>query len=84
MPHTKQQKKRMKKDIQLRLRNRAYKSQVKTAKKKVLGAENREDGLKALESFYKVVDTVAQKGILHKNKASRDKSKLARYVNSLK
>ncbi|HDS02736.1 MAG TPA: 30S ribosomal protein S20 [Firmicutes bacterium] len=83
MPHIKQQKKRMKKDIQLRLRNRAYKSQVKTARKKVLAATKKEEGLKALENFYKVVDSVAQKGILHKNKASRDKSKLARFVNSL-
>ena len=83
MPQIKQQKKRMKKDIILRLRNRAYKSQVKTARKKVLEATTKEEATELLKNFYKVVDTVAGKGIIHKNKAARLKSRLTKHVNSL-
>ena len=84
MPHTKQQKKRMKKDIELRLRNRAYKSQVKTAKKQVLAAQNKEEAKELLSKFFKIADTVAGKNILHKNKVARDKARLSKYVQSLK
>ena len=44
------------------------------------------DKTKAAELFAKaqsIVDTVADKGIFHKNKASRDKSRLAAKVKSL-
>ena len=83
MPHIKKQKQRMKKDIELRLRNRAYKSQVKTAKKKVLTATQKEEATALLQQFYKIADTVAGKKILHKNKVARDKSRLSKYVKSL-
>jgi small subunit ribosomal protein S20 len=44
------------------------------------------DKTKAAELFLKmqaVVDTVADKGIFHKNKAARDKSRLAAKVKTL-
>jgi small subunit ribosomal protein S20 len=44
------------------------------------------DKTKAAELFGKmqtVVDTVADKGIFHKNKAARDKSRLATKVKAL-
>ena len=44
------------------------------------------DKTKAAEAFaraQKVVDTVADKGIFHKNKAARDKSRLAARVKAL-
>ena len=44
------------------------------------------DKTKATEAFGKmqaVVDTVADKGIFHKNKAARDKSRLSTKVKSL-
>ena len=55
---------------------------VKNVEKVVLAG----DKVKALKLFAKaqsVVDTVADKGIFHKNKAARDKSRLAAKVKAL-
>ena len=52
-----------------------YRTAVKNVEKAVLAG----DKVKAAEAFAKaqsVVDTVADKGIFHKNKAARDKSRL--------
>ena len=60
-----------------------YKRQaVKNVEKAVLTG----DKAKSSELFAKmqaVVDTVADKGIFHKNKAARDKSRLSAKVKSL-
>ncbi len=84
MPNIKQQEKRSKKDIELRLRNRAFKTQVKNARKNVLTAEKKDEAIAALAEFCKIVDTVAGKGVLHKNKAARDKSRLSALVAKIK
>ncbi|MDE6289330.1 MAG: 30S ribosomal protein S20 [Ureaplasma sp.] len=36
----------------------------------------------SLSSAYKSIDTIARKGIIHKNKANRTKSRLARALNN--
>ena len=59
-----------------------YRTVVKNVEKAVLAG----DKVKATEAFAKmqaVVDTVADKGIFHKNKAARDKSRLATKVKAL-
>lgn len=83
MPNIKQQAKRSKKDIELRLRNRSYKTEVKNAKKLVLSAKSKDEASSALVNFCKIIDSVAGKGIVHKNKAARDKSRLSRFVATL-
>ncbi len=84
MPNIKQQTKRSKKDIELRLRNRSYKTEIKNAKKLVLSAKSKEEADSAFINFCKTIDTVACKGVVHKNKAARDKSRLSRFVASVK
>ena len=69
-----------------RLRNVAAKSAIKTATRKVLelAQAKDEEALKpALSTVYKLCDKAVGKGILHKNTASRKKSRLTVAVNKL-
>ena len=78
--------KRARQDIKLNAANSSMRSKYRTAIKSVEKAVLAGDKTKAAELFLKmqaVVDTVADKGIFHKNKAARDKSRLAAKVKSL-
>ena len=61
----------------------AQKSTTKTAMKKVLQVEDVESGREALKSATSALDKLTRKGILHKNTAARQKSKLTKKVNKL-
>jgi small subunit ribosomal protein S20 len=78
--------KRARQDIKLNAANSSMRSKYRTAVKSVEKAVLAGDKTKAAELFLKmqaVVDTVADKGIFHKNKAARDKSRLAAKVKTL-
>jgi len=78
--------KRVRQDIKLNAANTSLRSKYRTAVKNVEKAVLAGDKVKAAEAFARaqsVVDTVADKGIFHKNKASRDKSRLAAKVKAL-
>ncbi len=64
------------------LRNRHYKSMMKTSIKKVLNAEKSE-AASLLSQAVSTIDRVCGKGIIHKNRAAQQKSKLTKYINSL-
>ena len=67
-------------------RNVAFKSSIKTAVKKVVkhASEKNMDALKLeLANLYKLCDKAVSKGILHKNTASRKKSRVTKAVNKL-
>ena len=64
------------------IRNRHYKSMMKTAIKKVLIA-NKNDANELLKQAVSTIDRVCGKGIIHKNRASNHKSKLTKHVNNL-
>lgn len=69
-----------------RERNVAFKSSIKTAVKKalVLAQEKDQEALNAaLSNVYKLCDKAVSKGILHKNTASRKKSRLTVAINKL-
>ena len=69
-----------------RLRNMGFKTRVKNAVKDVRTAAAENQGEKARENFIKAVSIIqktASKGIIHKKKASRKVSRLARQVNKL-
>ena len=66
--------------------NTSLRSKYRTAVKNIEKAVVAGDLAKAQELFGKmqsVVDTVADKGIFHKNKAARDKSRLSAKVKAL-
>ena len=86
MPIIKSAQKQLKKSRKRRLRNRAAKSSLKTAMKKVragLEGRDREAAEKALAEAVPLMDKAAGKGIIHKNAAARYKSRLARQVHAL-
>ncbi len=72
--------KRAKQASASRVRNRAIKSGVLTATKKVraaIEAGNKEVAEKELSQFSATVDKAAKRGVLPKNTASRKKSRIA-------
>ncbi|MFM9989810.1 MAG: 30S ribosomal protein S20 [Burkholderiaceae bacterium] len=78
--------KRVRQDAKLNATNTSLRSKYRTAVKNVEKALATGDKAKATDLFAKmqaVVDTVADKGIFHKNKAARDKSRLSVKVKAL-
>ena len=75
--------KRVRQSIKSNLTNRAYKSQINTLIKKVLAETKKKDAESSLKEAVKLIDKVASKGIIHKNKAANKKSSLYKHINSL-
>ena len=75
--------KRIRQTLTRRLRNRYY---AKTARNAVRDLRNTTDKVQATELYKKVssmLDKLAKKNVIHKNKASNLKSKLALHINKL-
>jgi small subunit ribosomal protein S20 len=64
--------------------NKAWKSRMRTALKRVTSAKEKDRAAEELRKAKKLLDQLAAKGVIHRNKAANNKSKLTRYVNSLK
>ena len=78
--------KRVRQDVKTNAANTSLRSQYRSAVKNVEKAVVAGDKTKATELFGKmqaIVDSVADKGIFHKNKAARDKSRLSTKVKTL-
>ncbi len=80
MANTKSQMKRDRQNERRRLRNKAVRSEMRTRVKNVLsaGESGEDDGGEALRMAIKRIDKAASKGVIHKNQASRRKSRLTR------
>ena len=74
--------KRVRQSLRNNLRNRHYKSMMKTSIKKVMEADKK-DASALLDQAISTIDRVCGKCIIHQNRASHHKSKLTKYVNSL-
>lgn len=86
MANTAQAKKRAKQAEKSRVRNAGQRSNLRTFVKKVIAAVNAGDKDKAQAAYKTVVpiiDSAVNKGIIHKNKASRGKSRLNAKVKAL-
>ncbi|WP_425618644.1 30S ribosomal protein S20 [Anatilimnocola sp. NA78] len=80
MPHTSSAKKRQRQNLKRRATNRATKSLLKTQVRKVTAAATAGDLTAAATEFKTAaqkLDRAAVKGVIHKNAASRKKSRLA-------
>ena len=87
MANTKQAKKRVLQNEEQRLRNRSHRSSMRTAIKKVLSAVATGSVDEAQTTFRQtqgVIDSMVNKGIIHKNKAARHKSRLSARILALK
>ena len=78
--------KRVRQDVKLNAANTALRSKFRTMIKNVQKAVLAGDKAKATEVFQsaqKVIDSVADKGLFHKNKAARHKSRLAAKIKAM-
>ena len=78
--------KRVRQDVKLNAANTALRSKFRTVIKNVQKAVVAGDKVKAADLFktaQAVIDSVADKGLFHKNKAARHKSRLSAKVKAL-
>lgn len=78
--------KRARQDVKLNAANTALRSRFRTAIKNVQKAVLSGDKTKATDLFksaQSVIDSIADKGIFHKNKAARHKSRLSAKLKAL-
>ncbi|HBL27118.1 MAG TPA: 30S ribosomal protein S20 [Acidobacteria bacterium] len=86
MANTKSAEKRNRQSVERNTRNRANRSRLKTAVKKLRTAVASGDAALAKELLpgtLSVIDKIAQKGVIHDNAAARTKSRLASQVAAL-
>ena len=65
-------------------RNIAAKSKMRSAVKKIRSATDKTNAAIDLKKTVKLLDQLAAKGVIHKNNAANQKSKLTKLVNTLK
>ena len=85
MPNIKSAKKRAELSVTFREANRAKRSSLRTAVKKVstsLSAKP-EEARAAMVSATKALDQAAAAGLIHKNTAARKKSRLTKRINAM-
>jgi small subunit ribosomal protein S20 len=83
MPHHKSAKKRVGTNEKARVANLAVKSRVRSALKKVRDSKTQKDAEPRLTTALSVLDRAAQKGVIHRSTASRNKSRLTLFVHKL-
>jgi small subunit ribosomal protein S20 len=84
--NTPQAKKRARQAEKRRMRNVSLRSKMRTFIKNVYAAIQTGDKTKAQEAFKSavpVIDTMVTKGIIHKNKAARHKSRLSAHIKKM-
>ena len=75
--------KRIRANEKKRLRNRYYAKTMRNAIKNFRDLEDKTAAAEKLPSLVSLIDKLAKKSIIHKNKAANLKSKLTRKVNKL-
>lgn len=86
MANTAQARKRARQSVQLNKHNSSLRSMLRTSIKRVRQAVDAGDKDAASEMLRKttsVIDRIADKNIIHKNKAARHKSRLAAAVKAI-
>jgi small subunit ribosomal protein S20 len=76
--------KRIRSSARRKTRNTAQDSALKTMVKKVRQEKDKTKAAIALKEAVSLLDRLAQKRVIHPNKASNQKSKLTKLVNALK
>jgi small subunit ribosomal protein S20 len=86
MANIKSARKRARQAIKRNSRNFSLRTAARSAIKKVkkaIAAGDKTAAAKALDASRSVIDRVAAKGVLHRNAASRHKSRLARAIKAM-
>jgi len=83
MAHHKSCKKRIRQTAKIRERNRWYAKTMRNAVKDIRAVTDKSEAQEKLTKTVSLIDKVAKRNQIHKNKASNLKSSLVKYVNSL-
>ncbi|MDY6147691.1 MAG: 30S ribosomal protein S20 [Porphyromonas sp.] len=75
--------KRIRQTSKIKLHNRYYAKTARTYVKRFRAMTDREEAQKALPSIFAMLDRLASKNIIHKNKAANLKSKLSLQLNRM-
>jgi small subunit ribosomal protein S20 len=68
-----------------RIRSNRYQAKTtRNAIKKLRGTTTKAEASELLTKVISMLDCLAKKNVIHKNKASNNKSKLTKFVNTLK
>ncbi|MBX2991752.1 MAG: 30S ribosomal protein S20 [Bacteroidetes bacterium] len=65
-------------------RNASAKSRMRSAIKKLRGTKDKTEAAAELKKTVKLLDQLAAKGVIHKNNAANQKSKLTKFVSAKK
>lgn len=76
--------KRIRANAAKRLRNRYQAKTTRNAIKKLRGMTSKTEASDFLKKVNSMLDRLAKKNVIHKNKAANNKSKLTKLVNNLK
>jgi small subunit ribosomal protein S20 len=86
LANTKQAKKRVRQSEKRRRHNASMRSMLRTYIKKVTAAiasGDQQTALVAIKEATPVIDRMVNKGIIHKNKAARHKSRLTHHIKKM-
>ncbi|MBL7891236.1 MAG: 30S ribosomal protein S20 [Bacteroidia bacterium] len=83
MANHKSAEKRIRANDSKRLRNRYYTKTARTAIKDLRTETDKKKAQTELPKITSMLDKLAKKNVIHKNKAANIKSKLTRFVNTL-
>ena len=86
MANTAQARKRARQAEATRKRNASLKSELRTAVKKVrkaIASGDKASAMKTLQASQTTIDRIADKKVVHKNLASRTKSRLAQDIKAM-
>ena len=75
--------KRIRQEEKRRLHNRYYAKTMRNAVRKLRATTDKETAVALYPAVAKMLDKLAKTNVIHKNKASNLKSKLAKHVNKL-
>ncbi len=76
--------KRIRANATKRLRNRYQAKTTRTFIKRLRASVDKASGVELLPTVISMLDRLAKKNVIHKNKAANNKSKLTKFVNNLK
>ncbi len=83
MAHHKSSLKRIRQDEKKKLHNRYYAKTTRNAIKALRNTSDKEEAVKLYPEVVSMIDKLAKRNIIHKNKAANLKSSLAIQVNQL-
>lgn len=86
MANIQSKKKRIKTNEKARLRNKSFKSAMRTSLKKTeeaIASGNKEVAISSFNETNKMLDKGISKGVIHKNNVARNKSRLMKKINEM-